>query len=178
MMRIGIAADHGGFSLKGELAESLGRAGYDVAHFGADRLDSADDYPDFVIPLARAVAAGEVERGVALCGSGVGASIAANKVPGVRAELIHDVFICPSGRRRRRHEHLLSGRKGDRVCARLGANRGISDSSLQRRPAAPTPTGEGAGPGVGAPDNRVIGVRSGRRSGDTIFKRIIIWNWG
>ena len=73
---------------------------------------------------------------------------------------------------------LLSGRKGDRVCARLGANRGISDSSLQRRPAAPTPTGEGAGPGVGAPDNRVIGVRSGRRSGDTIFKRIIIWNWG
>ncbi len=73
---------------------------------------------------------------------------------------------------------LLSGRKGDRVCARLGANRGISGSSLQRRPAAPTPTGEGADPGVGAPDNRVIGVRSGRRSGDTIFKRIIIWNWG
>ena len=52
-----------------------------------------DDYPDFVVPLARAVAAGEVERGVALCGSGVGASIAANKIPGVRAGLIHDVFL-------------------------------------------------------------------------------------
>jgi ribose 5-phosphate isomerase B len=97
MMRIGIAADHGGFSLKVELAESLSRAGYDVADFGADRLDPADDYPDFVVPLARAVAAGEVERGVALCGSGVGASIAANKVPGVRAGLIHDVFSAHQG---------------------------------------------------------------------------------
>ena len=96
-MRIGIAADHGGFSLKGELAESLRRTGYDVADFGADRLDPADDYPDFVVPLARAVAAGEVERGVALCGSGVGASIAANKVPGVRAGLIHDVFSAHQG---------------------------------------------------------------------------------
>lgn len=91
-MRIGIAGDHGGFFLKGELAESLRHAGNDVADFGADRLNPADDYPDFVVPLARAVAAGEVERGVALCGSAVGASIAANKIPGVRAGLIHDVF--------------------------------------------------------------------------------------
>ena len=97
MMRIGIAADHGGFSLKVELSESLSRGGYHVADFGADRLDPADDYPDFVVPLARAVAAGEVERGVALCGSGVGASIAANKVPGVRAGLIHDVFSAHQG---------------------------------------------------------------------------------
>jgi len=97
MMRIGIAADHGGFSLKTELAESLRRRGYDVADFGADRLDPTDDYPDFVVPLARAVAAGEVERGVALCGSGVGASVAANKVPGVRAGLIHDVFSARQG---------------------------------------------------------------------------------
>ena len=97
MMRIGIAADHGGFSLKGELAESLRCAGYDVADFGAARLDPDDDYPDFVVPLARAVAAGEVERGVALCGSGVGASIAANKIPGVRAGLIHDVFSAHQG---------------------------------------------------------------------------------
>ena len=97
MMRIGIAADHGGFSLKEELAELLGRTGFDVADFGADLLDPADDYPDFVVPLARAVAAGEVERGVALCGSGVGASIAANKIPGVRAGLIHDVFSAHQG---------------------------------------------------------------------------------
>ncbi len=97
MMRLGIAADHGGFSLKRDLAESLRRTGYDVEDFGADRLDPADDYPDFVVSLARAVAAGEVERGVALCGSGVGASIAANKVPGVRAGLIHDVFSAHQG---------------------------------------------------------------------------------
>jgi ribose 5-phosphate isomerase B len=95
MTRIGIAADHGGFSLKGELAESLRRTGYDVADFGAARLDPDDDYPDFVVPLARAV--GEVERGVALCGGGVGASIAANKAPGVRTGLIHDVFSAHQG---------------------------------------------------------------------------------
>ena len=97
MMRIGIAADHGGFALKGELCRSLRFIGYDVVDFGADQLDPADDYPDFVIPLARAVAAGEVERGVALCGSGVGASVAANKVSGVRAGLIHDVFSARQG---------------------------------------------------------------------------------
>jgi ribose 5-phosphate isomerase B len=96
-MRIGIAADHGGFLLKVELGAALRRNGYDVKDFGADRLNPGDDYPDFVVPLARAVAAGEVERGVALCGSGVGASIAANKVPGVRAGLIHDVFSARQG---------------------------------------------------------------------------------
>ena len=61
------------------------------------QLNPEDDYPDFIIPLARAVAAGDVERGMALCGSGVGASIAANKVPGVRAGLIHDVFSAHQG---------------------------------------------------------------------------------
>jgi ribose 5-phosphate isomerase B len=94
---VGIAADHGGFTLKGELAASLRIAGYDVVDFGAHRLDPTDDYPDFVVPLARAVAAGELARGVALCGSGVGASIAANKVPGVRAALVHDVFSAHQG---------------------------------------------------------------------------------
>jgi ribose 5-phosphate isomerase B len=77
-MRVGIAADHGGLTLKGQLAESLRGSGYDVVDFGAHHLDPEDDYPDFVIPLANAVAAGVVERGVAICGSGVGASIAAN----------------------------------------------------------------------------------------------------
>ena len=97
MMRVGIAADHGGFALKGQVAESLRGSGYEVVDFGAHQLNPGDDYPDFIIPLARAVAAGEVERGVALCGSGVGASIAANKVPGVRAGLIHDVFSAHQG---------------------------------------------------------------------------------
>jgi len=97
MMRVGIAADHGGLTLKQALAESLRGSGYDVVDFGAHHLDPSDDYPDFIIPLSRAVAAGEVQRGIAICGSGVGASIAANKVPGARAGLIHDVFSAHQG---------------------------------------------------------------------------------
>jgi ribose 5-phosphate isomerase B len=96
-MRIGIAADHGGFAMKVEMAESLRESGHEVVDFGAHLLVSDDDYPDFIIPLARAIAAKDVERGIALCGSGVGASIAANKVPGVRAALIHDVFSAHQG---------------------------------------------------------------------------------
>ena len=95
--RVGIAADHGGFALKAELSESLRALGYEIEDYGAHELDSADDYPDFIIPLARAVTAARVERAVALCGSGVGASVAANKVPGVRAGLIHDVFSAHQG---------------------------------------------------------------------------------
>jgi ribose 5-phosphate isomerase B len=91
-MRIGIAADHGGFELKVQLTSALKAAGYEVVDFGAHKLVPEDDYPDFVVPLARAVAKGEVARGVAICGSGVGACIAANKVPGVRACLIHQTF--------------------------------------------------------------------------------------
>jgi ribose 5-phosphate isomerase B len=96
-MRLGIAADYGGFALKQTLAESLRNSGYEIVDFGANQFDSGDDYPDFVIPLARAVAGGRVDRGVALCGSGVGASVAANKVAGVRAGLIHDIFSAHQG---------------------------------------------------------------------------------
>jgi ribose 5-phosphate isomerase B len=97
LKKIGLASDHGGFDLKGYVAIFLERAGYEVKDFGAYELIEADDYPDFVIPLARAVATGEIERGIALCGSGVGASIAANKIPGVRAALIHDSFSAHQG---------------------------------------------------------------------------------
>jgi ribose 5-phosphate isomerase B len=97
MMRVGIASDHGGFTLKGQVAELLRSSGHEVVDFGAHQLNPEDDYPDFVVPLAQAVAAGTVERGVALCGRGVGASIAANKVSGVRAALIHDVFSAHQG---------------------------------------------------------------------------------
>lgn len=97
MLLVGIAADHGGFELKSELSESLRAAGYEIEDYGAYEFDSADDYPDFIIPLARAVASARVQRGVALCGSGVGASVAANKIPGVRAGLIHDVFSAHQG---------------------------------------------------------------------------------
>jgi ribose 5-phosphate isomerase B len=96
-MRIGIAADHGGFSMKAEIILVLRSKGYELEDFGAYQMDVADDYPDFVIPLARAVASGLVARGLALCGSGVGASVAANKVAGVRAGLIHDAFSAHQG---------------------------------------------------------------------------------
>ncbi|MBF0215830.1 MAG: RpiB/LacA/LacB family sugar-phosphate isomerase [Candidatus Omnitrophica bacterium] len=96
-MRIGIAADHGGFELKVQLTEALKSAGYEVTDFGAQELITGDDYPDFVVPLARAVANGDVTRGVAICGSGVGACVVANKVTGVRACLIHDNFSAHQG---------------------------------------------------------------------------------
>lgn len=96
-MRVGIATDHGGFGLKEDLRGRLAAAGHDVVEFGAFKLDSGDDYPDFVLPLARAVAAGKVERGMAVCGSGVGATVCANKVPGVRACLITDHFSARQG---------------------------------------------------------------------------------
>jgi len=96
-MRVGIATDHGGFGLKEELISQLRAAGHEVIDFGAHRLTPDDDCPDFVIPLAQAVAAGTMERGVAVCGSGVGASVCANKVPGVRAALIHDHFSARQG---------------------------------------------------------------------------------
>ena len=96
-MRIGIATDHGGFGLKEDLLVRLKKAGHEVVDFGAHSLETGDDYPDFVIPLARSVAAGELDRGIAVCGSGVGASIAANKIHGARAALILDHFSARQG---------------------------------------------------------------------------------
>jgi ribose 5-phosphate isomerase B len=96
-MKVGIATDHGGFGLKEELVAQLRSAGHEVVDFGAHKLKSDDDYPDFVAPLAKAVASTEVMRGIAICGSGVGASVCANKVPGVRASLIHDHFSARQG---------------------------------------------------------------------------------
>lgn len=96
-MRIGIATDHGGFVLKEDLLVRLKKAGHEVVDFGAHSLETGDDYPDSVIPLARSVAAGELDRGVAVCGSGVGASIAANKIHGARAALILDHFSARQG---------------------------------------------------------------------------------
>jgi ribose 5-phosphate isomerase B len=96
-MRVGIATDHGGFELKNELAAYLREAGHEVVDFGATSLNPGDDYPDFVIPLAQAVAAGKVERGLAVCGSGVGASVCVNKVAGVRAGLVQDHYSAHQG---------------------------------------------------------------------------------
>jgi ribose 5-phosphate isomerase B len=96
-MKIGFATDHGGYLLKEPILKALQDSGHTLKDFGAYSLNPADDYPDFVIPLARAVAQGEVERGIAVCGSGVGASFTANKVSGVRSALIHESFSAHQG---------------------------------------------------------------------------------
>ena len=96
-MRIAVATDHGGFALKEQIAAKLRAAGHEIVDFGAKSLDEDDDYPDFVIPLARAIAAGAAQRGVVLCGSGVGASICANKIDGVRAALVGEHFSAHQG---------------------------------------------------------------------------------
>lgn len=97
MLRVGIAADHGGFELKVELSASIKAAGFEVVDFGAHELVPGDDYPDLVVPMARAVANGEISRGIAICGSGVGACVAANKISGVRAALITDPYSAHQG---------------------------------------------------------------------------------
>src|SRR5450631_575301 len=94
---IGIGAYHGGFELKQRLVGRLRAAGYEFVDFGECRLESNDDYPDFVVALGRAVAGGKVERGIAICGSGVGVTVVANEVAGVRACLIHETFSAHQG---------------------------------------------------------------------------------
>jgi ribose 5-phosphate isomerase B len=96
-MKIGLAADHGGFEMKQILAARLRVLQHAVSDFGALARDPDDDYPDYIIPLARAVAAGELDRGIVICGSGVGASVAANKVKGIRAGLCHDHYSVRQG---------------------------------------------------------------------------------
>ncbi len=96
-MRVAVGADHGGFEMKEEIAKRLRDDDHEVIDFGNYILDIEDDYPDYAIPLARAVAAGHAQRGILICGSGVGASVAANKVAGVRAALCHDNFSARQG---------------------------------------------------------------------------------
>lgn len=93
---VAVGADHGGFALKKELVSRLGES-YEVLDLGAHNLDPADDYPDFVRTVTQAVISGRVERGIIICGSGVGAAIAANKVPGVRAAICHDTYSAHQG---------------------------------------------------------------------------------
>lgn len=96
-LRVALGTDHGGFLLKVELLSWLESQGYEVQDLGARILDPADDYPDFTEAVARAVASGQAQRGIIVCGSGVGACIAANKVPGVRACLCHDTYTAHQG---------------------------------------------------------------------------------
>jgi len=96
-MVIGIGSDHAGYSLKQKLVDFLAEAGYEVVDVGTDSMESVD-YPDFAEKIAHGVVSGEFERGVLVCGTGIGMSIAANKIPGVRAALCHDVFSARATR--------------------------------------------------------------------------------
>lgn len=97
MEKIGVASDHGGFELKEFLKNELQKQGFEIEDFGNRSFDKDDDFPDYVIPLAEKVASGGLTRGIAVCGSGVGACIAANKIKGVRACLIGDTFSAHQG---------------------------------------------------------------------------------
>ena len=96
-MRIAIGGDHRGYELKGPLAEHLKGLGHEVVDVGARVHDPADDYPDFARAVAERVAGGQADRGVVVCGSGVGACVAANKVLGVRASVCHDTYSARQG---------------------------------------------------------------------------------
>jgi ribose 5-phosphate isomerase B len=96
-LRVAIGADHGGFPLKAELLPWLKECGYEVMDLGAETLISTDDYPDYALAVAEAVASGRAQRGIIICGSGIGACIVANKVPGVRACPCHDTYSGHQG---------------------------------------------------------------------------------
>ncbi len=96
-LRVAIGADHGGFPLKAELVPWLRENGYDVLDLGAETLVPTDDYPDYALAVAEAVASGKAPRGIIICGSGIGACIVANKVPGVRACPCHDTYSAHQG---------------------------------------------------------------------------------
>ena len=96
-MRVAVAADHAGYALKGEIVSWLESEGHQVTDLGAHDLDPDDDYPDFAVAVAGSVSTGEAERGIVVCGSGVGACITANKIKGIRACLCHDTYSARQG---------------------------------------------------------------------------------
>lgn len=102
-MKVAMGADHGGYALKVELLPRLEEQGHEILDLGAHDLDPDDDYPDYAEAVAGAVACGDAQRGIVICGSGVGACIAANKVPGVRACLCHDTYSAHQGVE---HDHM------------------------------------------------------------------------
>jgi ribose 5-phosphate isomerase B len=96
-MRVAIGADHGGYVLKQELTEFLESSGHEVVDVGAHELEPQDDYPDFAKAVAECVASEQAQRGIMICGSGVGASVAANKIKGVRGSVCHDTYSAHQG---------------------------------------------------------------------------------
>jgi ribose 5-phosphate isomerase B len=96
-MLIAVGCDHAGFALKGHVVEVVRAAGHDVLDCGATTLVPDDDYPDYALAVAEAVRSGRAQRGIVVCGSGVGVSVAANKIPGIRSAMCHDTFSARQG---------------------------------------------------------------------------------
>ena len=109
-MKIAVASDHGGFNLKNKIKSNLLSEGYEITDFGTDSLDSCD-YPDFALPAAEAVAFGKCDRAIIVCSTGIGVSIVANKVPGIRCALCHDKYGAEFTRRHNDANVLAMGGK-------------------------------------------------------------------
>ncbi|MGF6953259.1 ribose 5-phosphate isomerase B [Neobacillus sp. B4I6] len=96
-MKVALASDHGGVNLRKEIAQLLNELGIEFEDFGCD-CETSVDYPDYALPVAEKVASGEFDRGILICGTGIGMSIAANKVKGIRCALVHDTFSAKATR--------------------------------------------------------------------------------
>jgi ribose 5-phosphate isomerase B len=107
-LKIAIAADHGGYTLKEEIKKVILDLGHEVEDFGCECLDSVD-YPDYALPVAEKVAQGQFDRGILICGTGIGMSIAANKVKGIRCALVHDLFSAKATRQHNDSNVLAMG---------------------------------------------------------------------
>lgn len=109
-MKIAIGADHGGFRLKDEIVKIIKDLGHEVMDFGCSCEDSVD-YPDYALPVCEKVVAGEADRGILICGTGIGMTIAANKIPGIRCALVHDVFSAKATREHNDSNVLAMGER-------------------------------------------------------------------
>jgi len=118
-MRIAVGADHAGVPLNEAVIDELRRLGHDVVDLGTHDASQPDDYPDYAVLVAETIVSGECERGVLVCGSGVGVAVAANKVPGIRAGMCHDSYSAHQGVE---HDHMnvlvLGGRVVGEALAR------------------------------------------------------------
>lgn len=139
-MKVAIGADHGGFDLKSDMTKVLEGLGHEVLDKGAHEYDAEDDFPDFAAPVAASVQSGDADRGIVICGSGVGAAIAANKYPGVRAGLCHDTYSAGQGVRHDDMNVLCMGARvvgvalaEDLVKSFMDANLEADEPRFQRR---------------------------------------------
>ena len=133
-MKVAIGADHGGYTLKSDMVKVLESLGHEVIDKGAHDFDAEDDFPDFAGPVAEAVQSGGADRGIILCGSGVGACIAANKFPGVRAGICHDTYSAGQGVRHDDMNVLCMGARVVGVALAEDLVRSFMSASLESEP--------------------------------------------